>query len=133
MPPAAKIYKCYAARARAQSRIMTVTETFFSIDVDDMERATAFYVAAFGATVMFATPDWSSLRVAGVRLGLFRHPGHAERRIGLHFAVSDLAAARGDIERAGGRGVGAATEVAPGVVIAEATDSEGNVLTLRQA
>jgi predicted enzyme related to lactoylglutathione lyase len=111
---------------------VTVSETFFSVDVDDMERATAFYVAAFDASVIFATADWTSLRIAGVRLGLFRHPGHGGGRIGLHFAVTDLAAARAAVERAGGRAAGPATEVAPGVVIAEVTDSERNSFTLRQ-
>jgi predicted enzyme related to lactoylglutathione lyase len=49
--------------------------------------------------------------------------------IGLHFAVSDLAAARAAVERAGGR-IGAETEIAPGVIVAEATDTEGNTFTL---
>jgi hypothetical protein len=37
---------------------IAVTETF-SVDVDDMARAIAFYVGAFGATVTFASPAWS--------------------------------------------------------------------------
>ncbi|MGZ3439307.1 MAG: VOC family protein [Polyangia bacterium] len=111
---------------------MTVTETFFSVDVDDMQRATAFYVGALAAEVMFASADWSSLRIAGVRLGLFRNPGHATGRIGLHFVVGDLAAARAAVERAGGRAGAPPSEVAPGVVIAEVTDPEGNTFTLRQ-
>jgi predicted enzyme related to lactoylglutathione lyase len=111
---------------------MTVTETFFSIDVDDMPRATAFYVGAFGATVTFPSPRWSSLRVAGVRLGLFLHAGHARGRIGLHFVVSDLVAALADVERAGGRTVDSPSEVAPGVVVASVMDSEGNTFALRR-
>jgi predicted enzyme related to lactoylglutathione lyase len=111
---------------------MTVTETFFSIDVDDMARAAAFYVGAFGATVAKATPMWSSLAVAGVRLGLFRNPAHVATRIGLHFAVSDLAAARADVVRAGGSIVTASLEPAPGVVIAIVTDTERNTFTLVQ-
>jgi predicted enzyme related to lactoylglutathione lyase len=43
--------------------------------------------------------------------------------------VRDLAAARAAVERAGGR-TGATTEVAPGVIVAETTDTEGNRLTL---
>jgi predicted enzyme related to lactoylglutathione lyase len=112
---------------------MTVTETFFSVDVGDMERATAFYVAALGARVSFPSPRWTSLHIAGVRIGLFLHPERVAGRIGLHFAVDDLAAACADIERAGGRIVTPATEVAPGVVIANVADSEGNVVTLRAA
>jgi predicted enzyme related to lactoylglutathione lyase len=112
---------------------MTVIEAFFSVEVDDMQRATAFYVDALGATVAFASPAWSSLRIAGVRVGLFLHPAHATGRVGLHFAVSDLAAARAQVERAGGRVVAASLEAAPGVVLAEVTDTERNTFMLRQA
>jgi len=111
---------------------MIVTETFMSIEVNDMQRATAFYVNALGATVMFASPSWSSLRIAGVRLGLF-HAQHAEVRVGLHFSVSDLAEACAGVERAGGRIIVASTEVAPGVVVADVSDTEGNVFALRRA
>jgi predicted enzyme related to lactoylglutathione lyase len=110
----------------------TPTETFFSVEVTDMQRATAFYVDAFGALVAFASPDWSSLRIAGVRLALSLNPEHGANRVGLHFVVSDLQTARADVERAGGRLAAPAIEVAPGVVIADVTDSEGNTFTLSQ-
>lgn len=109
-----------------------VQEAFFVVEVRDMPRATAFYVSALGAAVMFASPAWSSLRVAGVRLGLHHHPGHADARTGLHVVVSDLPATRAEIERAGGRSE-PPVEVAPGVVTVDATDTEGNTFTLRQA
>jgi predicted enzyme related to lactoylglutathione lyase len=112
---------------------MTVTETFFSVEVKDMRRATDFYVRALGAAVMWSSPGWSSLRVAGVRLGLALNERHAGNRVGLHFAVSDLAAACSDVERAEGRIVAASIEVAPGVVIAEVSDTEGNTFTLTRA
>jgi predicted enzyme related to lactoylglutathione lyase len=111
---------------------MGVTETFFSVEVDDMQRATAFYVSALGAVVVFASPDWSSLRIAGVRVGLAFDPGHVGARIGLHFAVTDLAVARADVERAGGRIIAPSIEVAPGVVLADVTDTEGNTFALAQ-
>jgi predicted enzyme related to lactoylglutathione lyase len=111
---------------------MLVRETFFSLAVADMARATAFYVAALGASVAFASAGWSSLHIAGVRVGLALAPAHAAGRTGLHFAVDDLAAARADVERAGGRIVAPALELAPGVVVAEVTDSEGNLFTLTQ-
>jgi predicted enzyme related to lactoylglutathione lyase len=109
---------------------MTVTETFFSVAVIDMQRATAFYVKALGATVAFASPSWSSLHIAGVRLGLALSPGHAATKTGLHFAVSDLEVALAGVEHAGGRVVAAPTEVAPGVVVAELADTEDNTFTL---
>jgi predicted enzyme related to lactoylglutathione lyase len=107
-----------------------VVETFFSIRVRDMERATNFYVTAFGATVAMALPFWSSLHVAGVRLGLALVRDHAEGQTGLHFAVTDLADARTWVERAGGRVVRASVEVAPGVIVSNVTDTEGNAFAL---
>jgi predicted enzyme related to lactoylglutathione lyase len=111
---------------------MVVTETFFSVDVCEMDRATAFYVQALGATVLFATPQWTSIKIAGVRIGLALSPAHKERRTGLHFSVDDLPAACAEVERAGGRLVMAPTEVAPDVVIAETSDRDGNTFTLKQ-
>ena len=109
---------------------MVVLETFFSIEVGDMRRATAFYVGAVGATVAFGSPGWSSLHVAGVRLGLALSPGHTGARTGLHFAVGDLEAARADIERAGGK-TSPPVEVAPRVFVADVTDTEGNTFALK--
>jgi predicted enzyme related to lactoylglutathione lyase len=111
---------------------MKVSETFFSVDVTDMRRAIAFYVEAAGASAIFSTEVWTSLRIAGVRIGLFLNAGHVPGRTGLHFAVADLAGACADVERAGGRVVAPAQEVAPGVVVAEVMDSEGNHITLRR-
>jgi catechol 2,3-dioxygenase-like lactoylglutathione lyase family enzyme len=122
------------ARRPPSRPAVSVAETFFSLEVGDMDRATGFYVAALGATVAFASPRWSSLHVAGVRLGLapVGHGAPDGRRTGLHFAVDDLAAACAAVERAGGRAVSPETEVAPGVRIAEVVDTEGNLFTLTQ-
>jgi predicted enzyme related to lactoylglutathione lyase len=109
-----------------------VVETFFAVEVADMARATAFYTAALGATTSFATPAWTSMHLAGVRIGLALVPDHAAQHNGLHCAVDDLAAACAAIEAAGGRVATAATEVAPGVVIALVTDTEANTFTLTQ-
>jgi predicted enzyme related to lactoylglutathione lyase len=111
---------------------VTVSETFLSISVCDMERATAFYMNALGATVLFTSPRWSSVTIAGVRIGLALVSKCEARHTGLHFAVSDLAAACAEVERAGGRTVRASVEVAPGVVVADVEDSEGNVVVLTQ-
>jgi len=107
-----------------------VAETFFSLPVHDMERAKRFYVTAFGATVAAAFPFWTSLHIAGVRLGLGLVPEHAGGPTGLHFAVLNAAAARACVEQAGGRVVRASVEVAPGVVVSEVTDTEGNAFAL---
>jgi len=107
-------------------------ETFFSVVANDMQRATRFYVDALDARVAFASPAWSSLHIAGVRLGLGLVADPIAQRVGLHFVVGDLAAARADVERAGGRIVAPEIAVAPGVVVADVADSEGNVFSLSQ-
>lgn len=109
-----------------------VSETFFVVDVRDMARATAFYRAAVGATVAFASDAWTSLVVGGVRVALSLHVAASGGRTGLHFVVADVAAAQADVARAGGVAGAAAVTVAPGVVIAEVADSEGNGFTLSQ-
>jgi predicted enzyme related to lactoylglutathione lyase len=109
---------------------MTVVETFFSILVADMKRATAFYESALGATVIFGTPGWTSLKIAGVRIGLALAAEHRGERTGLHFAVRELPTVFAAVERAGGKVVTAPVEVAPGVTIAEAQDTEGNTFTV---
>ena len=111
---------------------MTVRETFFAIEVKDMPRATAFYVAALGASVLFTSPGWTSLRIAGVRVGLAWNPDHAPCRVGLHFAVDDLRDACAQIEAAGGQLVAASVEVAPGVIVADVADTEDNTFSLTQ-
>jgi predicted enzyme related to lactoylglutathione lyase len=112
---------------------VTVTETFFALEVRDMQRATRFYVEALGATAVFSSPVWSSLRIAGVRIGLFLQEGHVAGAVGLHFGVTDLLAACAAAEAAGGRTLSASTEVAPGIFIASVADTEGNAFTVRQA
>jgi predicted enzyme related to lactoylglutathione lyase len=111
---------------------MTVVETFFSVEVRDMRRATAFYVDALGADVAFASPAWSSLRIAGVRLGLALSPACAGSRVGLHFAVDDLDQSLARVERAGGRVAAAPAEIAPGVTVAYVADPDGNVFALNR-
>jgi predicted enzyme related to lactoylglutathione lyase len=111
---------------------VTVKETFFSVEVRDMQRAIAFYGSALGASVLFASPSWSSLLIAGVRLGLALNEDREDARVGLHFAVGDLATARVAVERAGGV-CASPIQVAPGVVAVAVTDTEGNTFTLTQA
>jgi len=112
---------------------ISVTETFFSIDVRDMRRATAFYVKVLGARVMFASPRWSSLMIAGVRIGLSLNARHEGATTGLHFAVDDLEQVGGHIEHAGGMVASSPVEVAPGVVTVRCRDSEANIFTLTRS
>ena len=103
---------------------------FFSVDVSDMERATTFYEQAFGATVDFESPTWSSLVIAGMRLSLVLRK-HQPSSIGLHFIVDDIALACAAVARAGGE-IEPAIETSGGIVIADVLDTEGNMFTLRQ-
>jgi predicted enzyme related to lactoylglutathione lyase len=112
---------------------MKVRETFLSIPVADMERARRFYVGAFDASVQYESPVWSSLRIAGVRLGLSASPHDAGSRTGLHFVVDDPALACEAIVSAGGEVVAQPSEVQPGVVLADVADTEGNIFTLSLA
>ena len=109
---------------------MSVTETFFTVDVEDMDRATAFYVDALEAKVVFSSSGWTSLYIAGVRVGLAQSSECMAGRVGLHFSVSDLASTGVAVVRAGGTLASPPVEVAPGVVIMQATDTEGNTFTL---
>jgi predicted enzyme related to lactoylglutathione lyase len=112
---------------------MEVREMFFSVPVADMERARRFYVRAFDASVLYESSVWSSLRVAGVRLGLEATSSDERAHGGLHFVVDDLAAACRSAASAGGAVVTEQLEVQPGVILANVTDSEGNVFTLSLA
>jgi predicted enzyme related to lactoylglutathione lyase len=109
----------------------TVAETFLSLTVADMDRAVTFYSRSLGATTKWTSPRWSSLDVAGVRIGLFASPGHGGGRVGLHFAVTNLQAACASVAREGGTIVTPASEVAPGLHVADAADTEGNIFSLQ--
>jgi predicted enzyme related to lactoylglutathione lyase len=113
---------------------MGVRETYFVVYVADMDRATRFYTAAFGADVKFASPHWTSLRIAGTAVGL--HPGAegATRKIGLGFDVDDIDAACAAVEAAGGKVV-VRPEHKPedGITIGTIADTEGNELSLTLA
>jgi predicted enzyme related to lactoylglutathione lyase len=110
---------------------MNVTEMFIAVSVANMKRAVAFYVQAFGATATHESSHWSSLHIAGVRLGLSLNEEHAGERSGLHFAVDNLSASLQAIEAAGGKTKMKPTNLGGGVVIASALDTEGNEVMLR--
>lgn len=111
----------------------SVAETFLRLGVADMNRATTFYIRSLGAVPIWTSPRWSSLKVAGVRIGLFADPQHRGNRVGLHFSVTNLGAACAAVEREGGSIVASASEVAPEVLVAEVSDTEGNIFSLQEA
>jgi predicted enzyme related to lactoylglutathione lyase len=116
----------------SRSDEFTVTETFFSLGVADMDRAIAFYTSSLGAVAIWTSPRWSSVQIAGVRVGLFSDPKHGGARTGLHFCVSDIETACASVKRCGGKVVTPSAEVAPAIFIAEVSDTEGNIFALRK-
>jgi predicted enzyme related to lactoylglutathione lyase len=112
---------------------LNVREMFFSVPVADMDRARQFYVGALDGSVLYESSVWSSLQIAGVRLGLNATSSDAGLHMGLHFVVYDLVAACGAVVRAGGVVLSEPTDVQSGVILAEAADTEGNVFTLSLA
>jgi hypothetical protein len=75
---------------RSIDPMASVQEVFFYIYVGDVQRAETFYVDALGATVDFASPAWSSLVIAGVRVALVLRK-HETSSTGMHFLVDDVA------------------------------------------
>lgn len=105
-----------------------IRETFFTLMVADMARATRFYVDALDAEITFASPGWTSLLLAGVRVTLAFAPGHTGVATGLHFRVDDLDAAVARVLSAGG-GRAVLRQVGPGVRVHEVSDPDHNTFT----
>lgn len=97
-----------------------------------MDRAIKFYSTVLGAETTWTSPRWSSLQIAGVRIGLAENPQYDGGRVGLYFAVTDLDAACAVVKDAGGKVVTPAMQAALTVFIAEVADTEGNIFTLRK-
>jgi predicted enzyme related to lactoylglutathione lyase len=113
---------------------MTTITPYFMVMVADMDRAVAFYRDALDANVGFASPDWSSLTIGGVMIGLHGGGDGTPRAVGLGFDIDDLDAVCAAIEKAGG------TIVSPpvhkpeeGITLGEARDTEGNVFSITLA
>lgn len=114
---------------RTIDSMMRVQEMFFDVYVGDLQRAEAFYVTALGAIVDFASPTWSSLVIAGVRVNLVLRE-HESSPTGMHFIVENIALACAAVACAGGE-IAPAVETSHGM-IAQVLDTEGNTFTLRQ-
>jgi lactoylglutathione lyase len=104
---------------------------YFIVYVADMDRAAKFYEETFEALVSFRSPEWTSLRIAGVSIGLHGGSDTTPRRIGLGFDVDDIDGTCAAIARGGGAVV-KAPEHKPdeGITLAEVADTEGNQFSL---
>jgi len=106
--------------------------------VQDMDRALAFYSAAFGARVMSASPGWSILDLGPIELALhILHPGQHEEgpipHAGLNLEVDLIESVRAEIEAAGGQMLDL-REAEPRIPVRVASfqDPDGNGFELRQ-
>jgi predicted enzyme related to lactoylglutathione lyase len=112
---------------------LKVTKTYFMVMVSDMDRALAFYQAAFGLKLRFSSGEWSELGGRGAVVAL--HAGRADgpADIGLGFEVTDLEEACAAVQAAGGEVVRApSNREGEGIRLAIVADSEDNRLSLAQ-
>jgi lactoylglutathione lyase len=81
---------------------MTVERVKYVIWAADLARATAFYQAAFGATVTRSNSVMSELDIAGAIIGI--HGGGEGKRTwtGISFQVADVVAGAAEVIAAGG-------------------------------
>ena len=114
---------------------MRTVGTYCIVYVDEMERATRFYTDVFGAEVRFASPDWTSLVVAGAQIGLHGGGRGEHHECGLGFDVDDIEAACAAARAAGGAVVREPEFKADegGITLATIADTEGNELSLSLA
>lgn len=93
---------------------------------DDPAAVARFYSDVLGATVESDSDQWSQLRLGGVSLGIHRKPAAIERWMP-SFRVSDIAAVKAALERAGAPILRDFHDIPGGVVMAF-EDPAGNPL-----
>ena len=105
-----------------------MTRTYFTLNVEDMARALAFYREVLGPVVRYESETWSELKLGDATVALHAGSGRP-RDSGLAVEVVDLDAACEAVRRTGGQLLGGPTWRDERRV-AEVTDSEGNAFTL---
>jgi catechol 2,3-dioxygenase-like lactoylglutathione lyase family enzyme len=114
-----------------------VDDVFFN--VDDMEKAVAFYRDQLGLPVKYESPDWVELDAGNVTIALRRFgsgpEGRPELGVGegatLVFEVEDLEATQAELEAQGVEFIGGIFEYGA-VRLAAFEDLNGNVLQIYQ-
>jgi catechol 2,3-dioxygenase-like lactoylglutathione lyase family enzyme len=114
-----------------------VDDVFFN--VDDMDKAVAFYRDKLGLPVKYQSADWVELDAGNVTIALRRYgsgpEGRPELGVGegatLVFEVDDIGAARAELEGQGVKFVGGVFDYGA-VKLAAFEDLNGNVLQIYQ-
>jgi catechol 2,3-dioxygenase-like lactoylglutathione lyase family enzyme len=114
-----------------------VDDVFFN--VDDMDKAVAFYRDKLGLPVKYQSADWAELDAGNVIIALRRYgsgpEGRPELGVGegatIVFQVDDIEAARSELEGQGVKFVGGVFEYGS-VKLAAFEDLNGNVLQIYQ-
>jgi catechol 2,3-dioxygenase-like lactoylglutathione lyase family enzyme len=114
-----------------------VDDVFFN--VDNMDKAVAFYRDRLGLPVKYESADWVELDAGNVTIALRRHgsgpEGRPELGVGegatLVFEVDDIEAAKAELEDQGVEFVGGVFEYGS-VKLAAFEDLHGNVLQIYQ-
>jgi catechol 2,3-dioxygenase-like lactoylglutathione lyase family enzyme len=114
-----------------------VDDVFFN--VDDMDRAVAFYRDKLGLAVKYQSADWVELDAGNVTIALRRYgsgpEGRPELGVGegatVVFEVDDIEAAKAELEGQGVEFVGGVFEYGS-VKLAAFEDLHGNVLQIYQ-
>lgn len=110
--------------------MITGLDTLFC-QVDDMDRAVAFYSGVLGLTPTYASPHWTGFELGGVRFGL--HPrfngsgGDTNGNFVAGLAVEDLEAFR-DHLKASGAWCAEEFHIVPGGKLLDFRDPDGNWL-----
>ena len=112
---------------------MDVQKVYFMLMAQDMDRAVKFYSDVIGLEVKHHTENWSELGDDDSVIALHSGGDGEYRLTGLGFAVSDVAAASGEVTSGGGRVVELPAErQGEGIILARLADPEGNGFTLTQ-
>jgi catechol 2,3-dioxygenase-like lactoylglutathione lyase family enzyme len=103
------------------------------LNVDDMDAQVSFYRDTLGLTVQHADPFWTTFETGACTLALH---GGGGRKIGedagrIVFRVDDVAHARDELTQRGVE-LGDIRSPAPGVLVVDGRDPEGNPFHLEQ-
>ena len=101
--------------------------------VPDLDRAKAWYAAAFGQTPYFEQPFYVGFNIGGYELGLDPDPGSGRSGAGgsvAYWRVDAIDDAVRHFVRAGGTVASAAQDVGEGIKVAQIADPFGNLIGL---